>query len=90
MDRLMLLGYPLYIVKNGKLFHPMRYGKKSRVLIGICNSCSPEEMENFKALAAANAANMLSSHKAIVFAPSDPMLEVRNSIRLASQEVGLE
>ena len=88
VDRLSPLGLPLYLVKKGKLLHPMRYNKKKLLAIGLLEGELKGEGENFKALVEANAWNMqTSSHSALVFKASDDEPFIRSSLSNVLQEV---
>ena len=65
----MVLGLPLYFVKNGNLLHPMRYTGKTLLGIGIMGEAlnGREQEVNFKTLVARNALNMQYAHRAVVF-----------------------
>lgn len=71
VDKLLPVGLPFYIVRGGHLLHPMRYGSKFILGIGLVNGNSPAEVDNFRLLVSRNAMNMLSSFKAISFNMSD-------------------
>lgn len=87
MDRTMVMGLPLYIVKNGHLLHPMRYGTKRLLAIGISEKNIQNEEENFKMLVERNALNMQFPYEALVFSPEDSMVKVENEINSALEEV---
>jgi hypothetical protein len=69
VDRLMVLGYPLYVVKGGHLLHPMRYGRKCLLGIGQINPGRTAEEENFRLLVARNAMNMQDTCQTLILDP---------------------
>ena len=72
VDRLMIIGEPLYEVKKGHLLHPMRYGDKAFIVVGFVEDKLPGQEEAFKVLVTNNALNMqLSYNKALIFTEAD-------------------
>ncbi|NPV71046.1 MAG: flavodoxin family protein [Firmicutes bacterium] len=90
VDRLMVMGLPLYIVKGGHLLHPTRYGNPTALLgIGVAENPLPGEEDAFGTLVARNALNMLvKSHKALVLHPTDSIADMEHRIREALEGVG--
>lgn len=67
VDRLMFNLTPFYYVnKEGHLLHPMRYGKKQIIGIGMLEKEQAGAMENFQRLLANNALNMQYPHHTLV------------------------
>jgi len=66
IDRFMLIGKPLYIVKEGHLLHPMRYGIKRLVGIGGMDNKSIEQQKCFELLLERNAINMQLDLKTLI------------------------
>jgi multimeric flavodoxin WrbA len=62
VDKFSLLGLPLFLVKDGHLLHPMRYGSKTLIGIGISDKNIKGETDNFKLLIERNALNMQCSY----------------------------
>ncbi|HWI63795.1 MAG TPA: NAD(P)H-dependent oxidoreductase [Symbiobacteriaceae bacterium] len=67
LEKFMNLGYSYYMMKNGKLLHPMRYGDKSILSIGVIEADVPGQEETFQLHLRRNAQNLLSPHcKAVI------------------------
>ncbi len=87
-DRTMLLGLPLYIVKEGHLLHPMRYGDKALIAIGVIEDDVPGQEENFKLTLERNALNMQSSyHKALIYKANSSKEEIAEQVISVVKEV---
>jgi NAD(P)H-dependent FMN reductase len=83
IDRTMPLGEPFYMVKNGHLLHPMRYGEKFILGIGLSETFSPDAEANFRLLVSRNAMNMQSNYQVLTIQPAgDPaaLAKVLNGI----------
>ena len=87
VDRFMAISIALYIVKNGHLLHPIRYGKKRLLGIGLADANHPDEDENFKLLVSRNAMNFQYPFQALVFSTSDTVELIRRDISSALEEV---
>lgn len=87
MDRFMVLGLPLYVVKKGHLLHPMRYDIKSLFGIGISESSNLEQEESFKDLVENNALNMMLSFKALTFNAKEDSSKINHALALTIKEV---
>jgi multimeric flavodoxin WrbA len=88
VDRTMPIGIPFYKVSKGHLLHPMRYGDKALLGIGICEGILEGQEENFKLLQSRNALNMsFSYNKALVFKASNTTKEIEASIVSTLSEV---
>jgi multimeric flavodoxin WrbA len=88
VDRMMPMGMPYYIVKDGHMLHPMRYGDKSLIVIGLAEENLQGQDENFRLLVARNAMNMMfSCHKTLIFKPSDSMTIIESGIGNTLREV---
>jgi len=80
IDRSMPLGEPFYMVKKGHLLHPMRYGEKFLLGIGLSTDVIPDEEENFSLLLSRNAMNMQSLCQARIFHPADNMRSIEETL----------
>ncbi|HYF92483.1 MAG TPA: NAD(P)H-dependent oxidoreductase [Symbiobacteriaceae bacterium] len=70
LERFMNLGYPTYMVRDGYLLHPMRYGEKSLLVIGVAETDLPSQEATFRLLAKRNARNLVARHtRAVVVRP---------------------
>ncbi len=87
VDRFMVLGLPFLSVKGKRLIHPMRYGIKTLIGIGIAGECPMGQEENFKLVVERNAINMQSPYRAIVFSDTDDNASIRLQIEKAIREV---
>jgi len=83
VDRFMAMGVALYMVKDGHLLHPMRYGKKHLLGIGLTDGNHRDEDENFKLLVSRNAMNMQYSYRTLLFSPSDTRETIEPDITAA-------
>lgn len=83
IDRSMPLGEPFYFVRDGHLLHPMRYGRKLLLGIGLFKDSNPEEEDNFRVLVARNGMNMQASHQTIVIHLADNGMLIENEISKA-------
>lgn len=71
-DKFMVLGMPTYIVRKGHMLHPMRYGDKSLIVIGVLAANLTGQEEAFRLLVERNALNILAPHHKVLFVkPSD-------------------
>lgn len=76
LERFMNLGMPYYTVHKGHLLHPMRYGEKSVLSIGVKEADVAGEDETFRLLLERNARNLLSPHqRAVILNPADAEVE---------------
>ena len=80
IDRFMVIGTPLYTVKDGDLLHPMRYDMKKLIGIGLGKNNYDEQKEGFENLVTANAWNMLLSHEVVTFCESHQYDEILQGI----------
>lgn len=87
VDRFMVLGLPLYIVKKGKLLHPMRYGTKTLIGIGITEKSMKGQEDNFRTIVERNALNMQSPYKTLIFKSTENDEKIEYGIRNALKEV---
>ena len=87
VDRFMVLGLPFLFVKKGKLLHPMRYGTKAIIGIGIAGEGPMGQEENFKLVVERNALNMQSPYKAIIFKASEDRAKIENELDIALKGV---
>ncbi len=87
IDKLCLIGMPLYIVKNSHMLHPMRYGNKSLLGIGMADGDIHGQVENFQQLVGSNALNMQLNHKTLVFKKNDTLHKLETQLQNIYQEV---
>ena len=62
IDRTMILGEPFYVNRKGHLLHPMRYGNKTLIVIGLAEKENTEEEADYRMLVARNGMNMQARH----------------------------
>ncbi len=88
IDRTMSLGMPFYVVKDGHLLHPMRYGDKALLGIGLAEKNRSEQEANFRTLVSRNALNMQSSfHRTLVFRAGEDKAAIEQALGAFCQEV---
>lgn len=88
VDKFSLMAVPLFIVKEGHLLHPTRYGYKSIISIGTTEKNIKGETENFRLLLERNALNMQCPyHKALIFNKSEENQEIEYEILNMLKEV---
>jgi len=80
VDRTMPLGLPLYVVRKGHMLHPMRYGHKFILAVGITEEKYSGQEENFSNLVGRNAVNMQASHRTLVLESTDDKENIENRI----------
>jgi multimeric flavodoxin WrbA len=80
IDRFMVLGLPLYYVKDGTLFHRTRYDHKKLIAIAVSEKNIEGQEENFSRIVAQNAANLSYSGKALVVKADDGLSKVKSEI----------
>lgn len=89
MDRCMVVGLPLYFVKDGHMLHPMRYGQKSLLAIGLSEADIQGQEENFKTLVSRNGLNMQFPYNTLIFKPADQpstiQREISNALKVVNQ-----
>lgn len=71
VDRLLPVGLPYYVVKGGRMLHPMRYGQKLLIAVGLSTDGCQSAESNFKNLVKANGINLLSKSRSFVFGSLD-------------------
>ena len=86
VDRLMAVSVGLYMVKDGHLLHPIRYGKKYLLGIGLTGGGHPDEDENYRLLVARNAMNFQYPHRAMLFSQTDTRETIEPDITAALTE----
>ncbi|PKM94346.1 MAG: hypothetical protein CVU84_09740 [Firmicutes bacterium HGW-Firmicutes-1] len=90
IDRFMLLGLPLYIVRKGHLLHPSRYNTiKWLFVIGLSENKSLVQEESLRKLVKNNALNMRVSQKALIFKPTEDGLSIKTRIDYILEGVGM-
>lgn len=87
LDKFMVVGAPLYKVKDGHLLHPMRYGSKVLFVIGMNEENLKNSEEAFRKLVDHNALNMECVQKTLIFKPSDDTAKIENEIDNVLTEV---
>ena len=88
VDKFTLIGLPLYEVKKGEMVHPMRYGYKHLLGIGISQKNNLREEENFRLLVKSNASNMQCPyHKALILNSTYDSQKIENEISNMIKEV---
>jgi multimeric flavodoxin WrbA len=86
VDKFMTLGLPSYTVKNGHMLHPMRYGSKAIIGVGVYDGDSEEQKASFRKLLEHNAFNMSSEFKAYILKPSRDTGELEQQINSMVKE----
>lgn len=88
VDRLMIVGTPLYEVKKGHLLHPMRYGDKALIVIGFLEESLKGQEEAITNLVKNNALNMqFSYNKTLIFEETDSFATIEKEISKVFDEV---
>lgn len=87
IDRLMVLGVPLYMVRGGHLLHPMRYDIKWILGLGLSEGISLAQENSFEKLIENNALNLTLKHTSLVCKSADLVSEIKTRLELAYQEV---
>jgi multimeric flavodoxin WrbA len=88
LDRFMILGLTLYMVKSGHLLHPMRYTPPSVFAVGLARDEAECKDNILELLVSRNAMNLGSPrHKALVFDRSVYSEPAANEIKRALSEV---
>ncbi len=88
LDRFMILGLPLYMMKGGHMLHPMRYKAPSILAVGTAKD-QAEAADNALDLTVAHNAMNLGSpgYKTLVYERSSPLQTIENGIKRALSEV---
>lgn len=87
IDKFMNLALPCYMVKEGRLLHPDRYGRKMMAVIGIAGSASQEQGKSFRKLVEHNALNLNAAHSTIVLDPATDSTKLEQEIDRLLKEV---
>lgn len=87
LDRFMLLGLPLYMVRNGQLLHPARYDIRSLLAVGLKEENLEGQEENFRKLVAANARNLHLEHRALIVGPAERFGDIKHAVENSLREV---
>ncbi len=82
-DKLPLMAIPTFMVKEGHLLHPPRYGTKSLLAIGFMEEDSQAQEESFRTLIANNGLNLQYKHKTLMFKASEDGAKIKNEIENA-------
>lgn len=80
VDKFMNLGLPEYIVKEGRLLHPARYGSKLIAAIGVHEGLSKDREDCFKKLVEHNAFNLQSECRTLILDASKGMENIEREI----------
>jgi multimeric flavodoxin WrbA len=86
VDKFMLLGLPLYMVKKGHLLHPPRYDKKDLVVIGVKEKEVEGQVESFKTLAENIGLNLQYPYKTVILDKNDKVDDIKNKIKQAEKK----
>lgn len=86
VDKFMTLGLPSYTVKKGHLLHPMRYGSKAIIGVGVYDGDSEELKACFTKLVENNAFNMSSKFTTYILKPSQDTGELERQINSMVKE----
>lgn len=87
VDKFMTLGLPLYMIKDGHLLHPMRYGSKFMIGVGVYDGDSRDQEDSFRRLVENNAFNMQSEYRTFILKPSWDMKKIEQEISSIGKEV---
>jgi multimeric flavodoxin WrbA len=87
VDKFMTLGLPSYTVKHGHLLHPVRYGSKLIVGIGVYDGDSKDQEDCFRKMVENNAFNMQSEYRTLILKPSGDMEKLEQEISNLLREV---
>lgn len=87
VDKMMPMGTPFYEVKNGHLLHPMRYGHKLLLGIGLAEKEIEGQEKNFRLLIDRNALNMQFSQKTLIVNKTEEPEVVKKKILDMIEEV---
>lgn len=88
LDRFMVLGLPLYEVRDGRLYHQSRYEKKHYIGIALTDVYREDRAENFKKLVFQNADNLDYWRSSAVFTYNESEGELTRAIFDMLEEVG--
>lgn len=80
LDKFVAVGFPLYMVKDGHMLHPMRYDSKLIIGIGISSKDVKGAEDNFRTLVERNGLNMQCTQKTLIFKPSDDIRKIKHEI----------
>lgn len=87
VDKFMVLGEAMYMVKKGHLLHPMRYGQKKIIAIGVETQEIDEQQACFDQLAAHNALNMECTYKTAFIKPEASAAQINMTLDTILSEV---
>lgn len=88
LDRFMVLGLPLYEVRDGRLYHQSRYEKKHYIGIALTDLYREGRAKNFKNLVFQNADNLDYWRSASVFTYNESEVKLTGAIVDMFEEVG--
>lgn len=89
VDKFMVLGEAMYMVKKGHLLHPMRYGHKKIIAIGVETEQIDGQAACFDQLVAHNAFNMECTYKTAFVNLQDSTAQINETIETIKSEVAL-
>ncbi|HYE82021.1 MAG TPA: NAD(P)H-dependent oxidoreductase [Clostridia bacterium] len=87
VDKFMSLGLPTYIVKQGHLLHPVRYGSKAIIGVGVHEGISKDQEDCFNKLVEHNAFNLQSEYRTLFLNTSSGMENIQKEISSLLREV---
>lgn len=87
VDKFMSLCLPSYMLKDGRLLHPARYGSKFMAVVGIDGSASGEQEKSFRKLVENNALNLHASYEVIVLKSPEDTGALEREMSLLLKEV---
>lgn len=88
VDKSTLTVAPLLEVKQGRMFHPSRYGRKSAIAIGLNEKGGVEREDNFRKIFDGNAFNaQMKYHRAIILHSLFETGQIVRELRSAFKEV---
>ena len=83
VDKFMVLGEAMYIVRKGHVLHPMRYGKKKLVVFAVEDKEDISQRESFSKLVENNALNMQFNANTAFISQAEYKNIIRGSIERA-------
>jgi len=87
VDKFMGLALPCYMLKDGRLLHPDRYGRKRMVVVGVAGPATREQEDSFRKLVEHNALNLNAAHAAVVLGSPDDTVRLEQEIDRLLKEV---
>lgn len=87
VDRLMVMGLPLYMVKDGHLLHPMRYDADYLIGIGVATDSQGNQKDSFSGLVESNGLNFSTAYKSLIYNQSQACDSLQASMDIELAEV---